>query len=63
MSPKAIEAMAAVAPNNKFYADWMQVELKGAIGDHYDVTPDFILTGCGSSAVTDALGVAFGKRR
>lgn len=59
MSPKAIEAMAAVAPNNKFYADWMQVELKGAIGDHYGVTPDFILTGCGSSAVTDALGVAF----
>ena len=59
MSPKAIEAMAAVAPNNKFYADWMQVELKEAIGDHYGVTPDFILTGCGSSAVTDALGVAF----
>ena len=31
MSPKAIEAMAAVAPNNKFYADWMQVELKEAL--------------------------------
>lgn len=59
MSPKAVEAMAEAAPKFNYYADWMQTDLKMAIGEHYGVSADFILTGCGSSGVTDALGVAF----
>lgn len=59
MSPKAIAAMAEAAPHNNFYADWTQEKLKNAIGEHYGVDPEFILTGCGSSALTDAIGVAF----
>lgn len=59
MSPKAVEAMAANASRFNYYADWLQVDLKGAISEHYDITPDFIVTGSGSSAVIEALGVAF----
>lgn len=59
VSPKAIEAMNAIAPEGNFYQDWSQADLKGAIGEHYGVTPEFIVTGCGSSALTDALGTAF----
>lgn len=59
LSPKAMEAMNAMTPSGNYYQDWSQADLKGAISAHYDVTPDFIVTGCGSSALTDALGTAF----
>lgn len=59
ISPKALEAMDAITESGNYYQDWTQKELKGAIAEHYGVTPDFIVTGCGSSSLTDALGVAF----
>lgn len=59
MSPKAIRAMREMTELGNYYQDWSQTDLKSAIGEHYDVTPDYIVTGCGSSALTDALGVAF----
>ena len=59
MSPKAIEAMNATTESGNYYQDWMQKDLKGAIADHYGVTTDYIVTGCGSSSLTDALGTAF----
>ena len=59
MSPKAVEAMKDIAEAGNYYQDWTQKDLKSAIADHYGVTFDNIVTGCGSSALTDALGVAF----
>ncbi len=59
VSPKAIEAMNNMTPQGNFYQDWTQADLKGAISDLYGVTSDFIVTGCGSSALTEALGTAF----
>lgn len=59
LSPKAQEAMNKMAPQGNFYQDWTQADLKGAIGEIYDVPPEFIVTGCGSSSLTDALGTAF----
>lgn len=59
ISPKALEAMNGMAPEGNFYQDWAQTDLKGAIGEHYSVSSDYIVTGCGSSSLTDALGAAF----
>lgn len=59
LSPKAIEAMQKMTLQGHFYQDWTQADLKGAIGEHYEVTSDYIITGCGSSALTEALGTAF----
>nr|MCR5215413.1 histidinol-phosphate aminotransferase family protein [Lachnospiraceae bacterium] len=59
MSPKAVEAMNAVAADGNYYGDWTQKDFKGAIADRFGVDPSFIVTGCGSSALTDALGTAF----
>ena len=59
VSPKALAAMNSIAPEGNYYQDWSQADLKGAIGEHYGVTPDYIVTGCGSSSLTDALGAAF----
>lgn len=59
MSPKAIRAMKEMSELGHYYQDWTQKDLKSAIGEHYDVTPDYIVTGCGSSSLTDALGLAF----
>lgn len=59
MSPKAIEAMNATTESGNYYQDWMQKDLKETISSHYGVTPDYIVTGCGSSSLTEALGTAF----
>lgn len=59
VSPKAIKAMDDMTPQGNFYQDWAQTDLKGAIGEHYGVTSDYIVTGCGSSSLTEALGAAF----
>lgn len=59
ISKKALAAMYEIAPTGNLYQDWSQADLKGAIGEHYGVTPEYIVTGCGSSALTDALGAAF----
>lgn len=59
MSPKAAEAMKEVAESGNYYADWLQKDLKMAIAEHYGLAYENVVTGCGSSALTDALGVAF----
>lgn len=59
MSPKAVEIMNATTESGNYYQDWTQKELKAAIAEHYGVTPDYIVTGCGSSSLTEALGTAF----
>ena len=59
MSPKAAQAMREVAESGNYYADWLQKDLKEAIAAHYGLAYENIVTGCGSSALTDALGVAF----
>ncbi len=58
-SPKAIAAMQEMAAKGNTYQDWMQTDLKSAIAEHYGVGFENIVTGPGSSSVTDALGVAF----
>lgn len=59
MSPKALEAMSAMQEYGNYYQDWAQKDLKSAIAEHYGVEMENIVTGCGSSALTDALGTAF----
>lgn len=59
VSPKALAAMDTIAPLGNFYQDWTQKDLKGAIGERFGVTSDYIVTGCGSSSLTEALGTAF----
>ena len=59
VSPKALRAMKETAELGNYYQDLTQKEIKGAISEHYDVPTDFIVTGCGSSSLTDALGMAF----
>lgn len=59
MSPKAAEAMKEVAESGNYYADWLQKDLKNSIAEHFGLAYENIVTGCGSSALTDALGIAF----
>lgn len=59
MSPKAVEAMQTIAEAGNYYQDWMQTDLKTAIAEHYGVAYENIVTGSGSSALTEALGIAF----
>ncbi|MCM1090528.1 MAG: histidinol-phosphate aminotransferase family protein [Butyrivibrio sp.] len=58
-SPKAIQAMKDMTEYGNYYQDWTQSDIKSAISEYYDVPKEFIVTGCGSSALTDALGTAF----
>lgn len=58
-SPKAIEIMRETAETGNYYQDWTQKDIKEAIAEHYDLPIDWIVTGCGSSSLTDALGTAF----
>lgn len=59
MSPKALAAIHQADQEGNYYQDWTQKDLKAAIMEHYGVSYDMVVTGSGSSALTDALGTAF----
>ena len=59
MSPKALEAISEASATSNLYADWTQKELKEAIAKTFGLTTDYVITGCGSSAMIDAMGTAF----
>ncbi len=58
-SPKAIVAMQEEATKGSYYGDFSQSALKNAIAEHFGLDSSYVLTGAGSSALTDALGSAF----
>ena len=59
MSPKAVEAIRNTASEANNYPDFGAGPLKKAIADFYHLTPDCVLTGSGSSAMIDMLGMTF----
>lgn len=59
MSPKALEAISEASPVSNLYADWAQKDLKEAIAENFGLTTEYVTTGCGSSAMIDAMGTAF----
>lgn len=59
MSPKALEAIRSSAAGANNYPDFGAAPLKKAIADFYQLTPDCVLTGSGSSAMIDMLGMTF----
>lgn len=59
MSPKATEALESSISTAHFYPDFMAAELKQTIADFYGMEPENVLTGAGSSAMIDMLGLTF----
>lgn len=59
MSPKVLEVIRSSADGANNYPDFGAGALKKAIADFYHLTPDCVLTGSGSSAMIDMLGMTF----
>lgn len=59
MSPKALEAMIAASSGANNYPDFGAAELKKAITEFYGLETGSVLTGSGSSAMIDMLGVTY----
>lgn len=59
MSPKAKKALEESYAGAHYYPDFMAVELKQTIADFYRLEPENVLTGSGSSAMIDMLGLTF----
>ena len=59
MSPKAMEALKDSMTTAHFYPDFMAAELKQTIAEFYGMEQENVLTGAGSSAMIDMLGLTF----
>lgn len=59
MSPKAMEALKDSVTTAHFYPDFMAAELKQTIAEFYGMEQENVLTGAGSSAMIDMLGLTF----
>ena len=59
MSPKALAAIRETAAAANNYPNFSAASLKNAIAAFYGLTPDCVITGSGSSAMIDMLGVTF----
>ncbi|MDD7739877.1 MAG: histidinol-phosphate transaminase [Lachnospiraceae bacterium] len=58
-SPKAEEAYSSVKEELKYYPDFAATKLKETIAEFYQLKPENVLTGSGSSAMIDMLGITF----
>lgn len=59
MSPKVREAILKTAPDNYMYQDFCAVEIRKQLAAMYDIDPDGILMGAGSSNIIEILGSVF----
>lgn len=59
MAPKVLEAINESAKYSNQYPDFLTRKLKESLADFYHVTPDYIVTGSGSSPMIELTGEAF----
>lgn len=59
MSPKAVAALEDAVSGSHFYPDFAAMLLKQKIAERYGVKAENVLTGSGSSAMIDMIGLTF----
>ncbi len=59
MAPCALAAIRETAAGANNYPNFSAAALKSALADFYGLTPEYVITGSGSSAMIDMLGVTF----
>ena len=59
MSPKAVAALEDSMAGSHFYPDFAAVLLKQKVAERYGLKAENVLTGAGSSAMIDMIGLTF----
>ena len=59
MSPKAVAALEDSMAGSHFYPDFAAVLLKQKVAEQYGLKAENVLTGAGSSAMIDMIGLTF----